>query len=151
MSQGFLSIGGGLTFITSTNNLGVTNCGSVQANGTYQYFVAGSIYTNLNDTRFTISFSSPTWFLRSNSTSIYQSSSLIGGWSVISGATPVPIVFVGGYVSLTGFTQTTPQSFWGTNNPDGMVIAPKGSMFMVFSNGMPNHAVFNINGLSGWY
>ncbi len=42
--------------------------------------------------------------------------------------------------------------YWGTApDPSGTLVAPKGSIYTFFTNGLPKYALVNTNGSSGWY
>lgn len=148
-SQGFFSIGGGYTFITSTNVFGSTNAGTASGNGTWIF--NGVDLTNKNDITHIV-FSSPNYLLMSGATTLYLSTSIIGTWSVVSGSAPAPTFFLGMYAddsgvvwtgSGGGFTNLLNVS-WGNTTNKILPIRPA-SVYYYFTNGQPLYGIISTN------
>lgn len=148
-AQGYFSIGGGYTFLTSTNVYGSTNAGSYQGNGTWVF--NGVDLTNLNAPTHIV-FSSPNYNMMSNAVTLYTATSIIGTWSAVSGSAPAPTFFLGMYAddsgvvwtgSGGGFTNLLNVS-WNTNTTKQFPVR-SASMYWVFTNGQPIYGIINTN------
>ena len=95
----WLSIGGGIDFGVKTNFLITTNLfgisGGAAGNGTYEGF--NSVWTNVNNANYTIQLIAGTYYLNSNSTTLYSSATGQGQWSLVSGSAPAPFGATGMY------------------------------------------------------
>lgn len=92
-----------VTQVLTTNYVGITNAGTSDVNGTYQYKFGGlGAYTN-NSGCF-ITNVGGTWFLQSPSgVSFYSTPNLLtNAWTFISGSTPSPNSYLGSFESWNG-------------------------------------------------
>lgn len=86
----------------STNDVRVTNASPANFNGTY---VLGSaqVWTNQQDSRLTLNFQNPTYFLSSNGVNYFSASTPASqSWTVLAGTT-APVTSFGGKLLLDGF------------------------------------------------
>jgi hypothetical protein len=106
------SLGTKTNFLITTNLVGIIGSGSPTVDGTYINTANGSTWTNPFDARMTILLSAPTYFLQSNSVSLYSSTNIVT-WVVVNGANPVP---VGAWGSVWHMNGTQLKGIvWSTN------------------------------------
>jgi hypothetical protein len=109
---GQISFGTKTNFLITTNLVGIIGSGSPTVDGTYINTANGSTWTNPFDARMTILLSAPTYFLQSNSVSLYSSTNIVT-WVVVNGANPVP---VGAWGSVWHMNGTQLKGIvWSTN------------------------------------
>lgn len=111
-AQNQFGFGARTNFNITTNVIGILSSGSVAA-GTYIGIPFNMTWTNVVNTNFTILASSGTYFLMSNSVTLYSSPNLVT-WAIVSGVAPAPnFGFIGTQWHMTG--TVLDGQFWCTN------------------------------------
>src|SRR6185437_14643312 len=113
------SIGTATNCLVCTNRMGVSGAGSGIVNGTYQFDPSGfaNSYTNTVNPNAIILISGGSFYIQTNSVSLYSASSVNGAWSQVSGSLPNPSCAYGSYWNMNGTILTG--FITGTNLPTG--------------------------------
>ena len=97
-----LRFGTKTNYFLGTNWIGAIGAGSSGAAGTYQQ-IANGVWTNLSSPGFSIVYIGGTYYLNSNSATLYSAFSVNGFWTLgPSGVAPVPLVYYAPEFRVTG-------------------------------------------------